>query len=80
VEEFFFIFNQVKFCEVMFSEKLDTAAAAFTRRCVDALFQETSRCRKTPFIDIWPDLVKPFFGAEINLTLAISLCVWSFRK
>ena len=25
-------------------------------------------------------LVKPFFGAEINLTLAISLSVWSFHK
>jgi hypothetical protein len=29
---------------------------------VDALFQETSRYRKTPFIDIWPDLVKPFLS------------------
>jgi hypothetical protein len=26
----------------------------------DALFQETQGCRKTPFIDVWPDLVKPF--------------------
>jgi hypothetical protein len=30
----------------MFSEKLDAAAAAFARRCVDALFQETSDAGK----------------------------------
>ena len=38
----------------------DAVVTAFARRSVDALFQETSRCRKTAFIDIWPDLVKPF--------------------
>jgi hypothetical protein len=55
VEEFFLSFLiRVKLCGVMFSEKLDAAAAAFARGCVDALFQETSRRRKTPFIDIWP--------------------------
>jgi hypothetical protein len=37
-----------------------TLLLPFAWLAVDALFQETSRCGKTPFIDIWPDLVKPF--------------------
>src|SRR5437588_13107445 len=38
----------------------ETALPPFARLGMDALFQETSRCRKTPFIDMWLDLVKPF--------------------
>ena len=64
VDEFFFIFNQG---EVLWSnvfEKLRRRRCCLCSALCGCFVLGTSGCRKTPFIDIWPDLVKPFLKAK----------------
>src|SRR4029077_4781806 len=62
VRECFFIFDQGEVLWSTFLEAEKLLLRSPPLGVMDALFHEASRCRKTPFIGMWPDLVKPFFG------------------
>lgn len=58
----FYHFNQGGILGRMFLR--NRYVAAFGRRATDALSQETSGCRKPSFIEVRPDLVKPFLKRD----------------